>query len=247
MTSIAGYDLKSTPCCGATYSTPRYRSMNFMAWEYWTDGYREGSLMPNDQGLRQCKCGNFYLLSELQWISQVEETDAPYTKGVSPDELPQAIAQARTPEIEIAARLCYWQHLNHDYRERYRAHRDAEEAATKAAWRLANPDLRSWWQKFRKAPTLQYVKAADSPFTYPPFEPTDEQRANMKALLQLVPTSESHGLNLYEIAELHRELGEFEQAAYAMQQIPEDDETVTQQVMHRLINEKEIAPMRYRM
>lgn len=246
MTSIAGYDLRATPCCGATYSTPRYRSMNFMAWEYWTDGYRDGSLMPNDQGLRQCKCGNFYLCSEMKWICKVEDTDAPYTADVAPDELPQAIAQARTPEIEIAARLGYWQHLNHDYRERYRAHRDAEEAATEAAWHTANPDRRSWWQKFRKVPPPQYVMTADRAFTYPPFELSDAQRENLNALIRTQET-EPKQLDSLTRAELYRELGRFDEASRALSELPEDDKNVTRRLMVRLVKEKETAPMRYRM
>ena len=183
MTSIAGYSLNITPCCGTTYSTPRYRSINFSAWEYWTDGYREGALFSNDQGLRQCKCGNFYLLNELTSIGQVEETEVPYTERVATADLPKAIAQARTPQIELAARMLHWQALNQPYRERYRAHRDAEEAATKAAWEAVNPDTRTWWQRFRKVPAPKYVRPAGSPFTYPPYELSDEQRQIMESHL----------------------------------------------------------------
>jgi hypothetical protein len=31
--------------------------MNFSAFEYWKDGWRVQSPMPNDEGLRRCKCG----------------------------------------------------------------------------------------------------------------------------------------------------------------------------------------------
>jgi hypothetical protein len=47
-----------------------------------------------------------------------------------------AIAQADSPALELAARTDYWLQLNHAYRDRYRAHRDAEDAATQAAWAL---------------------------------------------------------------------------------------------------------------
>ena len=33
--------------------------------------------MPNNHGLRRCKCGNFFLQSELVTISEVDETDEP--------------------------------------------------------------------------------------------------------------------------------------------------------------------------
>lgn len=246
MTSIAGYDLKVTPCCGKTYSTPRYRSMNFMAWEHWTDGYRHGSLMPNDHGLRQCNCGNFYLRSELQWISQVEETEVPYTTCVAPEDLPKAIVSARTAEIELAARLDLWQHLNHTYRESYRAHRDAEEAATEAAWTSANPDRRTWWQRLRKVPPPKYVMAADRPFTYPPYELSEAQRDNLNALLRLQDIESVH-IDNQARAEMHRELGQFEQAMQALEEKPDDEQNMTQQLLKRLINDREVAPMRYRM
>lgn len=253
MTSIAGYALNITPCCGTTYSTPRYRSINFSAWEYWTDGYREGALFSNDQGLRQCKCGNFYLLTELTSIGQVEESDVPHTVRVATADLPKAIAQARTPKIELAARLLHWQALNQPYRARYRAHRDAEEAATqaaweagKAAWEAANPDTRSWWQRFRKVPRPQYTQPKSGPFTYPPYELSDEQGDNLRALIRLNANGdiELHPLTL---AELHRELGQFEQAAEALRLAPDKEGDVTTRLLKKLVKEKEIAPMRYRM
>jgi len=51
MTISKGLRVVAAPCCGARYAAPRYVSMNFMAFEYWTDGWRDGSLMPNDEGL----------------------------------------------------------------------------------------------------------------------------------------------------------------------------------------------------
>ena len=65
MTIIRGVRIVAAPCCGARYAAPRYVSMNFMAFEYWTDGWRDGSLMPNDEGLRRCKCGRFVLMRDL--------------------------------------------------------------------------------------------------------------------------------------------------------------------------------------
>lgn len=245
MTRIAGYYLKISPCCGATYSTPRYRSINFSAWEYWTDGYRDGSLMPGGHGLRKCKCGNFFLLSELQEIAQVEETDVPYPEHVAPDELPQAITQARTSDIELAARLCYWEHLNHSYRERYRAHRNAEEASTKAAWDAANPDNRTWWQRLRKVSPPQYKRPKGSPFTYPTFEPTPTQRENMLALLKLLQKQEY--LDHETLAELHRELGQYEEAERELQLLTKDDQSHATCVIAQLVKEKQPVPMRFRM
>jgi tetratricopeptide (TPR) repeat protein len=246
MTRISGAYINITPCCGTSYSTPRYSSMNFMAWEYWTDGYRDGSLMPNDEGLRRCQCGNVFLLSELQEIGMVEETDVPRALHVEADDLPKVIAQARTTDIELAARLALWQHLNHGYRQRYRAHRQAEEAATQAQWESSNPDKRKWWQRLRRAAAPKYQRPANAPFTCPPFEATTEQNDNMRALLQLM-TQDTTRVDLLIVAELHRELGEFDQAAQALQKLDEKDRDITSQLMTKLVHEKQTAPVRYRM
>jgi hypothetical protein len=245
MTIIAGCNIHATPCCGSRYSTPNYRSMNFSAWEYWTDGWREDSLMPNDEGLRRCQCGQLYLLSELIHLERVEDTDLPPTTTVPDDQLATAIGQAKNPAVERAARLMYWRVLNQPYREQYRAHRDAEEKASEAAWREQNPDRRTWWQRLRNVPPPRYKPQPGRPFTYPAFEPTEEQRDNMKALLPLINPDEGIWLNWCTVAELHRELGEFEEAAAALKEVKEPD--VTSRLIGRLVNERQPAPMRYRM
>jgi len=99
MTSIAGYSIRGAVCCGARYKTPRYASMNFMSSAFWTDGYREQSLMPNDQGLRRCTCGKFFLQRDLVEIAQVDQSDLPFAPRVLPADLPLAIAQANSPAL----------------------------------------------------------------------------------------------------------------------------------------------------
>jgi len=240
MTTIAGYNLCATPCCGAIYRALNYRSMNFSAWEYWTDGYREGTLMPNDHGLRQCLCGALFLVKEMEFIEHVEETNAPHTSHVADTYLPVAIAQARTSEIELAARLDYWQLLNHPYRVLYRAHSDSK----KAAWISANPDQRSWWQRICKAQPPKYVETINQPSTYPLYELSEMQRDNLKALLRL---HEEELRNDNETrAELHRELGQFEQAMQALQEEPIDEGDFAKHLIWRLIISKVNAPMFYR-
>ena len=45
-----------------------------------------------------------------------------------PGELLQdCITQAKDEDMEILARIAYWRHANHEYREKYRMHRDTEE------------------------------------------------------------------------------------------------------------------------
>jgi hypothetical protein len=247
MTRIAGYNISAAPCCGKTYRTIRYRSMNFSAWEYWTDGYNDGGLMPNGFGLRKCLCGAFYLRSEMVDLGEVDETELENPSHVQAEDLPNAIADARNAQVEMAARLEYWQHLNHSYRDSYRAHREAEEATTKAAWEAANPDTRGLWQKLHKVPAPAYTRPSNSPFTYPPFEPSQEQQDNMRALLPLLNTAYKRRAYLQEIVELHRELGEFEEATKAQSEYEENEQGTISQLLDRLVKDRETGPMRYRM
>ena len=203
--------------------------------------------MPGGFGLRKCVCGAFYLSSELIDLGEDDDSELDFPSNVQPEDLPQAIAHARNAEVELAARLEYWQDLNHAYRQSYRAHRDAEEAANKAAWDLANPDPRSLWQKLRKLPAPAYARSSNSPFTYPPFEPSQEQQDNMRALLELLNKADKRSAYLEEIIELHRELGEFDEAAKALTEGEEIHQTISRKLLSDLVQEKRTAPVRYRL
>jgi hypothetical protein len=246
MTSFSGYYINGAVCCGARYSTRRYRSINFMSSALWTDGYREQSLMPNDHGLRRCKCGNYFLQSELIAISEVDETDEPLAPRVPPEDLPAAISQARTQAIELASRLDYWQHLNHAYRDLYRAHRDAEDAATQAAWEAANPDQRTAWQKLRKIERKpRYDPEIVRPITFPVFEASPAQRENMLALLKLIAASDKPEWHAFSRVELHRELGQFDEARQALQRVDQEDSASECRLVLWLIDQCHAAPVRY--
>lgn len=160
--------------------------MNFMAHEYWTDGWRDGSLMPNDEGLRQCGCGAFVLTKDLLQAESAARSDPPRMDWVTADGLVVCIGNPVREDVEIAARLSLWRHLNHTYRAQYRQHRDAEEAATEAAWRRASPDRRNWLDKVLGRRPTPYVRPVDSPFTFPKFEPSSEQVQNMARLTAML-------------------------------------------------------------
>lgn len=223
--------------------------MNFMAFEYWTDGWREGSLMPNDEGLRRCKCGQYVLVKDMVVVDTADTSELPYMDHVPDDRLPECIAKAASEEIEVAARLGYWRHLNHPYRERYRQHRNTEEAATKAAWEAANPDSISWWDKLcgRQAPS--YSRPPGSPFTYPAFEASGEQLQNMQRLsriLQEWSASSRQGYSM-ALAELYREQGRFDESEQVILALDDREVGVTSNLITRLIKEEQTAPMRYMM
>ena len=248
MTIIKGKRIVAAPCCGARYALPHYDSKNFSASEYWTDGWREDSLMPNDAGIRHCSCGRFLLINELIWIETVESSDLPSMDRVPGILLPECIAQAHSEDLAVAARLMYWRHLNHPYRLRYRLHRDMEEVATRLAWEAANPDRRTWWDKACRRKALGYRRPSDTQFTYPAYCPTDQQQENMKQLSAIL-----HAHNAVRpgytmaLAELYRELGRFDAAAQVIESLDIRKSDVTGTLITRLIKEKETAPIRYRM
>ena len=55
--------------------------------------------MPNDHGLRQCKCGNLFLAREPLEIKRVEATNIPQADLLHPNDLAHAISSSRTKEI----------------------------------------------------------------------------------------------------------------------------------------------------
>jgi hypothetical protein len=203
--------------------------------------------MPNDRGLRRCQCGNFFLQRELIVVGQVATTDVPGAPMVDPEELPQAIAQALNPSIELVARLDYWQHLNHPYREHYRAHREAEDAATKAAWEASNPDTRSSIHKALKPGRIpKYTPLAERPLTFPPFEPSAAQRENMMAALDLIPGAADAERYALERVELHRELGQFNEAREVLHAVDGATYPTLHRLTTRLIDMEVTAVVRYR-
>ncbi len=207
-------------------------------------------------GLRKCKCGQFYLLREATSLGFEAGPETPHTQFVDAADLADA-AQSPHKAVELVARRQYWMHLNDPYRELYRAHREAEDQVAQekwdADWHADNPDTRPVLRKFldrmlRKKPAAP-PPMDTRPFSAPPYQPSELQVKNMERLLELIleKLHEPYGPDMLEVAELHRELGRFEQAAAALKQCPVDDIGVPEKLMERLINEGQRATIRYRM
>jgi hypothetical protein len=96
-------------------------------------------------------------------------------------------------------------------------------------------------------PAPVYTRPSNSPFTYPPFEPSQAQQDNMRALLTLLSSADNRRVHLQKIVELHRELGEFVEAAKALDEYEEKDQGTTSKLLAKLIKDRDAAPMRYRM
>ena len=256
MTRTTGHTLIATNCCRTLYATPQYGSMNFSAFLYWTDGHKEGSLMPGGGGLRKCKCGEVYLLREAIRLELDAEPDTPKTQHLEAADLPHAV-NSPNKAVELAARREYWIDLNHDYRDLYRAYRGAEDKASQAKWvadwHAANPDQRSAFKKgsdwlLRRKPAAP-PPMDDKPFSVPDYQPTQLQLENMTRLLELVleKDNEPYGPDMLEVAEIYRELGRFDEAQLAFNLCPEDDRGASDKVVQRMIDKGVPAPVRYNM
>ena len=230
--------------------------MNFSALAYWTDGSKEHYLMSGDEGLRKCKCGEFYLLQDTIKFGFDAQPDTPPTKHVEAADLPEATLSPNKA-IELVARRLYWMHLNDDYRAVYRAHREAEDKASQAKWaaewQAANPDTRTAWTKLfsrllrRKPVTAPPMQ--NKPFTVPSYQPSQLQIGDMTRLLELLLEggNETYGPDPLEVTELYRELGRFDEAKKALEACTNDDIGVTCKLLAKMIDDRTTAPVRYRM
>lgn len=248
MTRVSGVVVLAAPCCGRRYAIPRHLSMNFTAAEHWTDGWRENSLTPNDEGLRHCQCGQFVLTSGLVKVGTADSSNLPRLAHVTAGQLPLCIEQAPVTAVALAARLSLWRSLNHLYREQYRTHRDAEEQAIKTEWKAANPDRRSRWDRWRRRKPPAFVRPPDSPLTVPPFRPTAQQVLNMQRLTQglLALPDETRFFHTLDLAELYREQGLFDEALRQISCLHPKDVDTTSRLIAELASEGKTAPVRYR-
>lgn len=221
MTKVKGVNLWAAPCCGARYKSPRLTFLNYRADAYWTDGWRENSLMPNDGGLRRCQCGKFVLLRELISLGHSESSELPYMELVESKDIELCLFQSGSLVFEQVVRRLYWQDLNHAYRKVYIAFR-AEVAA-------------------------QDVIAGT--FSVPPFEPTLEQQQNMISLSGLMNDERQIGTptDLLDLTELYREMGEFDQARKVLKHLRPIDRGTTSELIEEMIKLEQTAPIRYRM
>jgi len=256
MTRIAGYELIASPCCRTIYAKARFSSVNFSSSAFWTDGKRENSLMPNDGGLRKCKCGTYFLLSDCTATGLDAGENPNFPERVHESDLPHAIQTASSESVELVARRTYWMYLNDSYREKYKSHREAEEASTEllwvSEWHKANPDNRNTIRKIidvllrRKRQSAPPAKG--KPFTFPDFRPTEIQIENMLRLIKLVIDLQENFNKHYpiELAELYRELGMFDEAISLLKNISEENCDKVTDLLSQLSVQNKSAPIRYK-
>lgn len=133
MTRIAGHRILRSRCCGATFAERNYSSMNYSGAEFWTDGRIFAPLVPNDDGVRRCVCGCYFLVRSTDQIAAL-----PADSIISPPEAAQRVLDTDTgallatgitdKELLIVLRRRHWRHLNNPYRVVYRQHRETEQS-----------------------------------------------------------------------------------------------------------------------
>jgi hypothetical protein len=244
MTRTAGFTIVLSPCCGGRHAERSYASINFTAREYWTDGWSDARPPAHDSGLRRCQCGRISARRRWTTFGRCDDTELPRAGEVEPGLLPQCIAGAEDAEVEFLARYAWWHQLNHDYRGRYRLHREAEDTLR----RPAAVTQVSWWRRlWGRHPAPREAPAAH-PFTVPPFEPSDAQRQNMERLAQLIvamPEAERVA-HADDLAELWRELGQLDQAREVISRLDSKDMSARERLIVSLIDEGSTAPIRFR-
>lgn len=251
MTVVRGHTIIVCPCCGTSYRTPQYSSISLMAFGYWTDGEMDDAVSSVNDGLRKCQCGSYYLLRDAVRVDFSGASGVPNAQRVNPSDLPEAIRRASSPLVELAARRNYWRHLNDAYRTLYRAHRDSEEAESDARWldewRATLTPWQRLIQRLKNTQPPQSLAPFDRPFTIPPYTPTAEQLDNMKRLLTLilVGVARDSRTDWLEVAELHRELSQFDAAAAALINCAADHQRATKNVIDQQIRRRSAAPIRY--
>jgi hypothetical protein len=254
MTRITAYTTIVTKCCRQMFATPKYGSINLSALAYWTDGYNEGSLFSIGGGLRKCNCGSFYLLKDAIFINLDANGNTPNTIRLDEKDLPNAIESTTSKELEIEARREYWRLMNHTYRDNYRAYRTAEDresiAKWKADWHKTNPDQSTKFKRWTdlifhgNTPSLPPVNVK-KPINFPPYSPTEPQFENLTRLLGLI--LDSDGADMLEVAEIYRELSNFNEANVALKLSSKDHRITLKQVIEQMLQKKINAPVRYKL
>ena len=236
MTRVSGTNIIKAPCCGALMSTPCYSSINFSAWEYWTDGCSDGNLAPAGEGLRRCVCGQFFLISAAEYVRTIRSPKPPapagwesrkdnwWTRLLGRKTREQVLARCDTrPDAEI-----HFEQSSIPPSPGYFKEADllslingglpdleVEKVVRRLYWRYLNAPSREIYRKFREA--HKDVDAAGDSSTFPDFQPSPEQTENMLRLIELLNVSEKP--DWLEVAELYRELGDMAAARNALSQM----------------------------
>jgi hypothetical protein len=246
MTRISGEYLVLATCCGKVLTTPSYSSVNLTANEHWTDGKVVGGLFNNGGGLRLCECGEVFLLSDAKKVGNI------------PKEKPLAPADWNRKSGSWWHRLWGFptrEQIIKDYDTRSLEEIEAaEQNKPPAAKYIRDDQLQKLLEKKNK-PAIElrlrrmywrylndnYRAAIRTlpPTEQPVFSPAATQTENMHILASLIESGDD--MDVLELVELYRELGDFDKAQKLLPLLTVDYE-VEIKLQTRLIVERCQAP-----
>lgn len=249
MTRVVGTRIYRTPCCGRHYGGAAYGSINFMAWEHWTDGASVGSLAPDPGWIYRCECGHPFLMGNTETVGVIRRQrhhprlaaeDSGFAgwwrkffgikrpaevRAALPGELdPQTPEPASAPivgrdELPTLIQQC-----------------QDEEFLIVAR--------RAWWQHLNEPYKERYrALRQDGQGPVPPFKPSAEQLENMQALRELILRRD--GRPSIELAELHRQLGQPDASRAVLAAVGQPDLSIVK-VIGDCLDEGLSGPVRYR-
>jgi hypothetical protein len=226
MTRIGGFKQLRSLCCGRVYSSTVYRTVNLSAAAFWTDGQKDGAQMAPFENTRRCGCGRIVLMGELEEEGFVDFDPhrdrrrpiglwarlAGWLRGERQDahlasldrDPPESLPLIPDEEVEDVLREIDGSQSD------TRRQRIIERELRTRSWRLGNDGYRVQYREAREAHAA----------VPPPFAIADGQRQSMLRLLSL--KLEEDGKDWLEVAELFRQLGDFEQAESALQRLGSD-------------------------
>lgn len=205
-----------------------------MALESWTDGHKEGSLMPPSQWIRLCtQCNEIYnirdaepideytneemydfietphkpptTLAQKTWRFLVGESPPTMTRVIRPD-LPPYIEYL--PKTELNTRLGS---LLKDPTKHIKHHHAFEAELRLRLWRMGN----DWYRP-------AYLEARKSGVSSPPtWSLTDEQIEHLEKLVELFANDDIRSGDELIPIEIFRQLRRFKEAEEALSQIKE--------------------------
>jgi len=194
-----------------------------MAQEHWTDGRTVHGLMTQDGGIRICKCGQFYLLNECKHVMTLpmEKPRAPdgwqktkdnwWTRFLGKPTIEEIILHYDTrsqseideEKMKIPDAIHVADSSMPDVFKQRETSRQLQIAARRRYWRYLNDPFRD---------TYRLHKELD-PQSFPDYQPSSEQKENMRELTDLLHKSSTDWL---EVSELYREMGDFPKSLKAL-------------------------------
>ncbi len=245
MSRIIGKQVIKAVCCGTKLSIDAYGSINSMMQEIWTDGKIFGSLYPTDGGLRRCICGQYFLLSESEYceiIRSINLLDSPsYEKRIE--------SWLSKEKIQTQLGRNYINQKEENIIKKNFIPPVAQIISDKNLYEIINSKYvnykiliiarRRYWRYLNDSYRIEFRKYNENKFKkIPTFIINDDQKSNMLSLLRLLENCSDY--EMYELIELHRELGNLKTASEILTKVKDHNNFC--KISTKLIDLKISAP-----